>query len=233
MLHVFCGSDTVTVRTKALAALAPFEEAGVAPVRLEAEQYEEGALGQLLSGVSLFGEAMVCLLDTPSVDELFATTVADALPELAASSNTFILIDEAPLAAYRKQLEKHAASFNEYKAGAKEKSDPFALGNAFAVRDKKTLWIVLVQELQGGMAAEAIVGSLWYQLKAMRLAAITKSAEEAGMKEFPYKKAKAALRKYSLEEVEQLSSELLTLYHDAHAGKREMAVGLERWVLRV
>lgn len=233
MLHVFCGSDTVAVRTKALATLAPFEEAGIVPVRLECEVYEAGALEHFLGGASLFGEVTVCVLDTPSGDELFSTAVTTALPELAASPNTFVLIDAAPLAAYRKALEKHATSFTEIKAAAAERGNPFALGDAFAARDKKALWIELQKQLRRGARPEELVGTFWWQLKSIRLAALTHTAEEAGMKEFPYKKATAALRKYSLVEAEKLSRELITLYHDAHAGKGDMEVKLERWVLGV
>lgn len=233
MLHVFCGSDTVAVRVKALASLAPFEEQGIVPTRLESEQYEQGALEHFLGGASLFGEVTVCVLDTPSEDELFCETVASSLPELAASANTFVLIDTAPLAAYRKSLEKHATSFTEIKAEAKERKDTFALGNAFSARDKKALWIVLATEFRNGTPAEMLVGMLWWQLKSIRLAACTKNFEEAGMSKFPYEKAKGALRKYSLEEVERLSEDLLMLYHDGHAGKADMEVGLERWVLGV
>jgi hypothetical protein len=53
------------------------------------------------------------------------------------------------------------------------------------------------------------------------------------MSDFPYKKAKAALQKYSLPEVERLSIDLLKLYQAGHAEKGDMAVGLEKWVLRV
>jgi hypothetical protein len=147
MLHVFCGSDTVAVRVKALAMLAPYEEEGIVPVRLESEKFEAGVLEHLLGGTSLFGGVTVCVLDTPSEDELFSETVTKSLPDLAASANVFVLIDTAPLADHRRTLQKHATSFTEIKAEAKEKKDTFALGNAFSSRDKKTLWIVLAPEL--------------------------------------------------------------------------------------
>ncbi len=233
MLHVFCGNDTVTVRQSALAALAAYEADGVVPTRIDSETYETGALAHELGGISLFGGVSVCVLDTPSEHEEFLVVVTEALPELAAATTIFILIETAPLAAYRKALEKHAESFTEYKAEAKEKGDPFALGNAFMARDKKTLWIVLTKELAANVPPEALAGSLWFQLKSLRLAALTKTAEEAGMKDFPYKKAKAALQKYSLPEVERLSASLLAVYHEGHSEKGEMAVGLEKWVLGV
>lgn len=233
MLHVFCGSVTVAVRVRALAELAAYEEEGIVPVRLESEKFEAGVLEHLLGGASLFGEVTVCVLDTPSEDELFSETVTKSLPDLAASANIFVLIDTAPLADYRRALQKHASTYTELKAEAKEKKDTFALGNAFSARDKKALWIVLASELRSGTPPEMLVGMLWWQLKSMRLAAITKSPEEAGMSKFPYEKAKGALRKYSMADIERLSLALLKLYQAGHAEKGDMAVGLEKWVLGV
>jgi DNA polymerase III delta subunit len=233
MLHVFLGSDTVAVRKAALAALASYEARGVVVARLDAETYETGALAHHLGGISLFGGEAVCVLDTPSEHDEYLSAVLATLPELAASATVFLLIETAPPADYRRALQKHATDLTELKAEAKEKTDPFALGNAFAARDKKTLWIVLSRELAAGTPAEQLAGLLWYQLKSLRLAALTKTAEEAGMKDFPYKKAKAALTKYSLPEVERLSASLLSVYHEGHSEKGDMAVGLERWVLGV
>lgn len=234
MLHVFCGSDTVAVRKAALASLESFEERGIVPTKLESETYQRGALEYLLGGVSLFGDELVCVLDTPTNNVEFVAVVTDSLPALALSGNVFVLIESAPLAAYRKALQKYATSFTELKAEAKAKGDPFAFGNAFSARDKKMLWIVLCAELRSGTPPELLVGSLWRQLKLMRLAAMTNDYVEAGLeKEYPYKVAKAALRKYSLSEVERLSRELLAVYHDGHSEKGNIAVGLERWCLRV
>lgn len=223
----------MAVRTRALEALAPFEAEGITPVRLECEEYQVGALEYHLGGVSLFGGATVCVLDTPSGDDAFSSAVNAVLPELASSSNTFVLIDTAPTPTYRKVLEKHASSFTELKATASERGNPFALGDALGARDKKALWIELQKQLRNGLRPEELVGTLWWQLKTMRLAALTTTADEAGLKEYPYKKAKAALRKYSLSDIERLSHELLKLYHEAHAGRGDMEVGLERWCLGV
>jgi len=74
---------------------------------------------------------------------------------------------------------------------------------------------------------------LWWQLKALRLAKQTSSASEAGMKDFPYNKAKRALAKFSEGEVEKLAQSLLEVYHDGHAGVRDMETSLEEWILRL
>jgi hypothetical protein len=83
-----------------------------------------------------------------------------------------------------------------------------------------------------GLSAEEIIGTLWWQLKTLRLAMLTKSAEEAGVKDFPYNKAKRALKNFKDGEIETLSLRLLNLYHDGHAGKCDIDLALEEWVLR-
>jgi hypothetical protein len=93
--------------------------------------------------------------------------------------------------------------------------------------------VLLNQAQAAGSRPEEIIGILWWQLKALRLAKLTRTPDEAGMKDFPYKKAQQALRNFKEGEVDLLSHSLLELYHDAHQGKRDMSLALEEWVLRV
>jgi hypothetical protein len=152
---------------------------------------------------------------------------------LAHAITTFVLIEGPLVAATKKVFFKHAAVMEEIKAPAKEKDNPFALAEALAQRDKKTLWLLLQTARTQGSTDEELVGLLWWQLKALRLAACTASAAEAGMSDFPYDKAKRSLRNFKPGELEALASTLLTLYHDGHGGVRDLALGLEAWVLTV
>jgi hypothetical protein len=93
--------------------------------------------------------------------------------------------------------------------------------------------MLLQEALREGAQAEEIIGILWWQLKMLRLAAKTKTAAEAGVKDFPYNKAKRALAGFKSGEVDTLARSLLALYHDGHAGKRYINVALEEWVLRM
>jgi len=64
------------------------------------------------------------------------------------------------------------------------------------------------------------------------LATKTKSAEEAGMKSYPYGKAKAAAGRLGPAAAENLSRELVSLYHRSRAGEGPLEDLLEVFLLR-
>lgn len=233
MLQVYYGNDTIKVRENAFAVVSEQEASGVRVHRLDADSFVPGMLQDALGAVSLFGESELYVLDTPSADSEFASEVKDNLAALAESGNQFIVIEGALLAADKKPYQKYATVCEEFKATAGERFNAFGMADALLRKDKKTLWLLLQQAKLAGLSEEEIIGTLWWQLKSLRLAALTKNASDAGMKDFPYNKAKGALSKFKAGEVEQLSHSLLCVYHDGHAGKRDLDLALERWVLTV
>lgn len=233
MLHVYCGNDTIAVRQKAFAFVGEEEAKNVRVHRVDAENYAPGVLTDALGAVSLFGEQELYLFDTPSNHKDFAAEVTDSLSAMAESSNTFVVIEGALLAPQKKPYQKHAAGFEEIKAAASERFNAFSMADALARKDKRSLWLLLQQAKLAGLSEEEIIGTLWWQLKALRLSALTTSAAEAGMKDYPYKKAKGALGKFKPGEVETLSQTLLEVYHHGHGGVRDIDLALERWVLTV
>jgi DNA polymerase III delta subunit len=233
MLYVYYGTDTIGVRQRAFARLHQTEEAGATVTRIEAEQYTPGLLSDVVGAVSLFGGTHAYLLDTPSNNSEFQAAVVAQLPALAESVYTFVVIEGGLLAPEKKQYAPHAAELEEVKGAAAERYNIFALADALSRKDKKTLWLLLQEARLAGLSAEEIIGTLWWQLKTLRLAAVTGSAAEAGMKDFPYQKAKRALSNFKPGELAMLSEHLLMLYHDGHGGRRDIDMALEEWVLRV
>ncbi len=230
MLKVFYGTDRTAVRD---AAQKEYEKVGVAPTIIEDMTYVSGAVASAVGAASLFGGTECFVLDTPSGDDDFEKEVTGSLKELAASQNIFIVLESALLADAKKKYGKHTTTIEEFAATKSERFNSFAIAEALAKKDKKNMWVLLNQAQAAGLRNEEIIGMLWWQLKALRLARLTSSAEEAGMKDFPYKKATQSLRNFKGGEVEQLSRSLLELYHLAHQGKRDMDLALEEWVLKV
>ena len=233
MLHLYYGNDTTVVRARAFKAadtLAEKERARI--TRIEVNDFAPGILANLLGATSLWGEKEIYVLDTPSEDVAFYAEVVSHSAEMGESANQFVIMEGPLLAPERKKFEKHTATLEESKREATERFDVFRMAEALSQRDKKSLWVLLQEAKRAGLSAEEIVGTLWWQLKTLRLALLTKSADEAGMKDFPYNKAKRALSAFKPGELDATSASLLRVYHDGHGGIRDIDEGLEEWVLR-
>ncbi len=233
MLQVFYGNDTIKVRQAAFTFVEPLEDKGATVELIDSDTWQSGMLRDAAGATSLFGGETVYLIDTPSSSADFNTECIDVLEVLATSSTQFVVIEGALLAAAKKQWAKHAAEMTEYKAAAGERFNSFAIADALAKKDKKSLWLIYQEAVAAGQSAEELIGILWWQLKSLRLAKLTSSASEAGMKDFPYNKAKRALSTFKDGELESLSLSLLTLYHDGHGGVVDINEGLERWLLKL
>lgn len=233
MLYVFCGNDTVGVREKAHDFVAGYEEKGFTLERIDEENFAPGVLSDASGAVSLFGTQTLYVIDTPSTNKEFYDAVVEALPTLGESENNFVLIEGNLLAPEKKKFAKYSNRLEEIKGETTERFNTFALADALAKKDKKTLWLLITQATAARVSAEEIIGILWWQLKSLRLAAQTKSAAEAGMKDFPYNKAKRALGNFKDDELEALSHQLLAVYHEGHQGRAELDLALEAWALRL
>lgn len=233
MLEVYFGNDVIRVRQAALKVIEAKVASGATLQTIDDSNYVTGLYADVSGGVSLFGGEEIYLIDTPSNDSsMYEDTIAN-LEIFQASPHLFIVIESTLLAAEKKQFAKYADKLEEFKAVANERFNSFALADALAAKDKKSLWLLLHEAVLSGIAFEELIGTLWWQLKSLRLAAETKSATEAGMKDFPYNKAKRALVKFKPGEVEALSHSLLKLQHDSRLGKRDLDLALEQWVLKI
>ena len=233
MLNVYYGNDLVQARAAALNAVDGFVQNNSARLsKIESTNFAPGMLADMLGATSLFGGTEVYLIDTPSENPDLNVEVLSVLAEMSQSINKFVVIEGTLLAAEKKKYEKHTEAMEEFKKTAETPFNVWAMADALASRDKRSLWVLLQDAKRAGLVAEEIIGTFWWQLKGLRLAKQTKSASEAGMKDFPYNKAKRALSKFKEGEVELLSRSLLTVYHDGHGGVRDIDEGLEEWVLR-
>lgn len=229
MLHIYFGSDVSAARARAVTCAYETERA---VVRIETETFVPQQITDAVTSVSLFGDSSTYIIDMPSQDEQMNREVLDCASAMAESSDTFIVIEGPLLAAPKKKWLSYATSHEECTREATVRFDVFRLAEAFLLRDKKTLWMLLIDARRAGLSSEEIIGTLWWQLKTIRLAKVTVTAVEAGMKDYPYNKAKRALRNFKDNELETLSASLLAVYHDGHGGVRDIDLGLEEWVLR-
>ncbi len=230
MLYSFYGSDVGKVRTSALKKLAELRSDGEVTV-VPSDASSLPMLKDALGATSLFGGGVIYLLDTPSESEDFFEAVLEHLSELKESQNTFVLIEGPLKAGEAKKIEKDSTKSEKFDAGPKKEFNVFGMSDALASRDKKTLWILLQEAWRDGRTTEELIGTLFWQMKVLRLAEVAKSAEEAGQKPFVFDKAKRALKNFKPGEIASLSRSLILLYHEGHGGTRNIEHALEAWVL--
>lgn len=199
--------------------------------RLSQEEYAPGYLLHYCASGSLFGPKSAYFIDVVAVAGDFYEEFLTEASSLVTSDTIFVAVASSLNADEKKVLQKAGAQITEFKKNAEERFNIFRMTDALAAKDKRVLWLLLTEAKENGLSAEEVIGVLWWQLKSLRLASLTKNADDAGMKDFPYKKAKSALKHFRPFEIEELSLSLLSLYHDARRGKGEMDLSLERWVL--
>lgn len=231
MLYAFFGTDTLKVRKEALAFLADRTKDGGEVVTFTTQNFDGSTLIGAAGSTSLFGGTPCYLLDTPSESADVFTFVFEELETLAVSVNTFVIIEAGLLAADKKVLTKYATEMSEYVRAPGKAFNVFSLTDALARRDKRALWVLLMEAKREGFSEEEIIGTLFWQMKSLRLAARAGSAEEAGMKPFVYTKSRGALIKFKEGEIDAKARELVSLYHDGHRGVRDISIALEKWIL--
>lgn len=235
MLRIFYGNDELKIQAEVQDFLESLraESSDLVVERVESARYEFGLLANLLHGVSLFGDSPVYVLDTPSAVPEYEAELLSLASNLAESKIEFLVIEKTLLVSTKKVLTEQATTITEYKAGEVKRFDTFAMADALARKDKRTLWLLLQEAKQNNLAAEEIIGVLWWQLKMLRLVTLTKNATLARVKDFPYNKAKKALPNFKAGELEALALSLLTFYHQGHDGMRDIDLALEEWVLKL
>ena len=233
MLAVFFGNDVINVRRSAHDFSLIKKGEGALIETIDPQSFRPGYFKAAVASDSLFGDCTVYLVDMPSENKEMYEELIGSLDELAVSANTFIIMEGPLLAAEKKKFERAAEVFEEHKREASQRFNNFSLADALAKKDKKLLWLLLAEARLEGISDEEIVGVLWWQLKTLRLAMLTSSAAEAGLKDFPYSKAKRALSKFAPGELETLSQKLLALLHESRQGKGELDISLERFVLEI
>jgi DNA polymerase III delta subunit len=229
MIALFYGSDVTGVRAKARTYIHKLTDKGRTLERISAENYEHGMIASVLGSESLFGGSQVVELDMPSEDQEMQDELQTLLSDMKTSVHVFVCIEAALKAVERKAYEKHAELMEEVQGEKLERFNTFALADALGGRDKRRLWLLLIQAKNAGVSSEEIIGVLFWQAKTILLAHTCTSAEDAGLKQFVYQKAKRA--KFSKDEATVLSGDLLRIYHDGHTGKRNIESALEAWVL--
>jgi DNA polymerase III delta subunit len=111
--------------------------------------------------------------------------------------------------------------------------DFFEFTDALGEKNKKLLWTLYQDALAEEVPSEEVHAMFFWQVKAMLSALKSKDATEAGLNPFVFPKAKNYAKNFTEEKLKQMSAKLCDMYHEAHRGKLDFPVALEKFILEL
>ncbi len=236
MLQVFLGNDRESARASAEKAFSALilkrKEAEV--ILFDADSWDVEKMKALVGAQGLFEKKYIVRITYALDTKLKAEEFESLIEECAESENAFVVLEEKLSSAQKKKCQKHAYTFEEYTEKKEEQRiNVFGLADAFGNKDKRNFWVLYTQCIRAHIPPEEIHGILLWQVKGIIATYKTDSAQDAGMKDFSYKKAKRFAQNYSLIEITHIYDTLIDMYHNAHKGKYDLSIALERFVLGV
>lgn len=236
MLYLYYGNDQKKseIQFKKLVDSLRAKRPDAPVFRFEGDSVNFNELEEIIFGASLFDPKYLIILKnftaTLEGKDFFDSHLAD----LAKTDHIVLVLEGALTKPLVTKFTKHAERVQEYNKGeAKEKTalNIFALADALGERDKKKLWILYQEALASGVTAEEIFWRLVGQVKNMLIVGAASNQSEMKMHPFVLRKTTTAAKRFSLEELQDLSRSFLALYSDARYGKREFEVAIERMIL--
>lgn len=245
MIYFYYGTDSESARKKAKitvdSLIAKKPEAFV--VKIGDEDISEGQILELASGQGLFSSKYIVYFYKTFDNKNNKEVILKNLKEISGSDNIFIFAEGKMDKGALTKIEKNAEKVQEFVKAEKtlnkkeklaligEKIDFFEFADALGKRDKRGLWVLYQDALAEQVPAEEVHGIFYWQVKSMLLGKLCKSAEEAGMKPYPFQKSKEYSRNYKDKELENISSNLVSMYHEAHRGNIDFFIALEKFIL--
>lgn len=253
MIYLFHGTDKAKARAMAHQAVmaAQKKHAEAESFKLTPDNFSENKLDELIASQGLFYSGSIVFADSLFAEEEIGEVLIKKIKEISESPNFFVFLEGKLNKAELEKFQKYAQKVEEFKkperklnkkealAAKGEKIDFFEFANTLGERNKKQLWTIYQEALGESVASEEVHSMFFWQVKAMLCALKTKDAMEAGMNPFPYSKAKTYARNYGKtaeeaeEKLRQMSTTLCDMYHEAHRGKLDFAVGLEKFILEI
>jgi DNA polymerase III delta subunit len=242
MLYVFHGPDTTSGLKKARTLIDSLraKKPDAAYETIDADHWNSSILEGHLGGQGLFSNKYIVFLNRVTENAEAKEQLGDFAEAMNESSNIFIVLEGKVLADLKKKFEKYAEKVveNELKEvkGAegvfkREEFKVFSLADALGARDSFKIWSLYRQAVDSGIEPEGILGTLFWQVKSMIVAAKASGASESGLNPFVYGKSKRYAANYSEEELRNLLDKIITLYHDGHRGLTDLELGIEQMLL--
>lgn len=203
--------------------------------KLNVENWSEGQFEELTASQGLFEKKYIVVLDFILGAKDKRDFVLDKIKEMSESEHWFLILDGKLDATVVKKVEKVAYKSQNFEKTEVKKDNPiiFTITDKLLTRDKKKLWITFVDLINKDIPAEEIHGLLFWAVKNMILASRSKNQKDSGLAPFQYNKSLAGAKKYTEEELQKMSSDLVEMVHLVRSGEGEMEIMLEKWVLGI
>ncbi len=203
---------------------------------LTVDNFSEPSFNEFIKGKSLFGQSFFVVLKGVFENQVFAGFLIASLKKCRESENIFIFLEESPDAEFLQTLKKYANGCWEFNLPIRQdkKQDSvkelFALCDELALRKRHESWLLFQEAVLKGIPIEEIFWKILWQIKTLL---IVKSGDKAEFKPYFYNKIKKASELFTLEDLRKYSSDLIGLYYDSRYGFSDLAIGLERFILKM
>jgi len=236
MLYTYYGKDIDTARAKVQATVAKMlaKSPEALYFRITSDNLSEYDFDELTGSQSLFKSEYIVVLDTLFETKEGEVILLENLKKIQEAPHPFFLLENTLRSVTKKKIEKASDKMQEFE-GNKEINNTFntfSLTDALGVRDVQKLWTLFREAKQNKISDEEIHGILFWALKSILFAIETKSADEAGMKPYPYKKAKQFATHFSsTEKLKKQIAKFVLLPQEAHHANISLDIFLERFIL--
>lgn len=216
--------------------------------KIDSTNFDSAQIEELVGGQGLFSNKYLVFLDTLFDNEEAKEKILKFHKEIGASENVFIWLEVKVDKATLTKIEKSAERVQKFESD-EEKSrkfsvapgqyfklkdfNIFSLTDALGKRDRKELWVLYREAVEREIPNEEVHGILFWQIKSMILAENSKTAKDAGLNPFVFNKARNYAKNFKKGELASLAGRFIEMYHNAHRGKRDFEIELEKFALTV
>ncbi|PIQ66927.1 MAG: hypothetical protein COV95_01525 [Candidatus Zambryskibacteria bacterium CG11_big_fil_rev_8_21_14_0_20_40_24] len=240
MIYLIYGNNFSKTRSKLqeILSLQIKKKPDASYFKLNSENWDTRILDEFISSQGLFESKYIVVVDSMLSNKDSYEEIKTKLKEISASPNIFIFIDGSLTKEMVNKVSKYSEKIQEF---SDKKEGPtkigeinvFTMTDALGARDKKRLWIMYQKAIFVGMEPEEIFRLFFWQIKSMLISQMSKSAKDAGLNPFVYKKSLGFAKNFKKDELNKLSSNLIRIYHDARRGILDFNIALERFVLEI
>lgn len=239
MIYVYFGDNNVKRHNACDKIVEAYLKKEYTVISMNDVDVDVSVLNDYMTTSSLFDAKHVVVLERGLENVEASEYIFSHLKELKESENVLVISERSLLKDPLTKLKKVAEDVEQFetpvsKYGKKE-FNVFGLTDAFGMRDKKESWVHIAKAWRNGKSAEELHGILFWQVKNMLL--IKKSggisATTLGLNPFVHKKAEAAAKKFTEEELEAMSSKLASVLYESRRQGSDSQIALEQFVLSV